>query len=148
MKSLTNSKINLFHTVTSTLPSTKKKNIHTISTLYQLQSFSSVPKCKSTQSCPTLYDLRDYSPPGYSVHGIFQARYWTRVSCIAGWFFTIWATRESHILQVSNFFQHALSNKQGQSSQSKLWLSSACVVQGRFFLEVHQKRNFTRGTLG
>ena len=27
-----------------------------------------------TQSCPTLCDLMDYSPPGSSVHGISQAR--------------------------------------------------------------------------
>ena len=26
------------------------------------------------QSCPTLYGPMDYSPPGFSVHGIFQAR--------------------------------------------------------------------------
>ena len=26
------------------------------------------------QSCPTLSDLTDCSPPGSSVHGIFQAR--------------------------------------------------------------------------
>ena len=26
-----------------------------------------------TQSCPTLWDLMDYSPPGFSVHGILQA---------------------------------------------------------------------------
>ena len=25
------------------------------------------------QLCPTRYDLLDYSPPGSSVHGIFQA---------------------------------------------------------------------------
>ena len=52
----------------------------------------------------------DYSPPGFSVHGILHAwilewvaipfsrwnskpRDWTRVFCIAGRFFTIWATR-------------------------------------------------------
>ena len=29
---------------------------------------------KVTQSCPTLSDLMDYSLPGSSVHGIFQAR--------------------------------------------------------------------------
>ena len=29
---------------------------------------------KSLQSCPTLCDLIDGSPPGSSVHGIFQAR--------------------------------------------------------------------------
>ena len=27
-----------------------------------------------TQSCPTLHDTMDCSPPGSSVHGIFQAR--------------------------------------------------------------------------
>ena len=26
------------------------------------------------QSCPTLSDLMDYSPPGSSIHGILQAR--------------------------------------------------------------------------
>ena len=29
---------------------------------------------KLLQSCPTLHDLMDYSPPGFSVHGILQAR--------------------------------------------------------------------------
>ena len=59
----------------------------------------------------TLWPL-DHSPPGSSVHGILQARVleWvaipfsrgssrprdqTHVSCSAGWFFTIWATREA-----------------------------------------------------
>ena len=30
--------------------------------------------CLVAQSCPTLCDPLDCSPPGYSVHGIFQAR--------------------------------------------------------------------------
>ena len=65
------------------------------------------------QSCPTLYNLVDCSPSGSAVHGIFQARIlewdaiffsrgssWPRdhriwVSCIAGRFFTLWATREA-----------------------------------------------------
>ena len=63
-----------------------------------------------TQSCPTLEPM-DYSLPGSSVHGISQASIlewiavsfsrgssrawdWTRISCIAGEFFTDWATRE------------------------------------------------------
>ena len=62
-----------------------------------------------TQSCPTLCDPMDCGPPGFSVHGILQARIlewvaipfsrgsfrsrvWTRVSCIAGRFFTIRST--------------------------------------------------------
>ena len=105
--------------------------------------------CLVTQSCLTLYDPMDCSPPGSSVHGdssgkdtgvdiqgIFptqgsnpglphcrrilywlshqgspkilewaaypfsrgssQLRNWTRVSCIAGGFFTNWATRKAH----------------------------------------------------
>ena len=65
-----------------------------------------------TQSCPILCNPMDCSPPGSSVHGIFQARIpeWvtipfsrrssqpkdrTRVSPTAGRFFTIWATREA-----------------------------------------------------
>ena len=60
-----------------------------------------------TQSCPTLCDPMDCSPPGSSVHGLLQARIlgwvaipssrasswprdWTWVSCIGGRFFTIW----------------------------------------------------------
>ena len=71
-------------------------------------------KCelKVAQSCPTLSDPVDYSPPGSSVHGILQARIldwvaipfsrgsswprdWTWVSCIAGIVFIIWATGET-----------------------------------------------------
>ena len=63
-------------------------------------------------SCPALCNPMDCSPPGSSVHGILQARIlrWvaisfsrgssqprdrTQVSCIAGRYFTIWATMEA-----------------------------------------------------
>ena len=63
-----------------------------------------------TQSCPILWDPKNCSPPGSSVHGILQAkmlewvampssrgssqpRNWTCVSCIAGEFFTTWSPR-------------------------------------------------------
>ena len=65
-----------------------------------------------TQSCPTLCDSMDCSPPSSSVHGILQARIlewvaipfsrgssWPRdqtwVSCTTGRFFTFWATKEA-----------------------------------------------------
>ena len=65
----------------------------------------------AVQLCPTLCDPVDCSPPGSSVHGILWTRTlewvavpfsrgssrckdWTRVSHIAGRFFTTWATRE------------------------------------------------------
>ena len=64
-------------------------------------------KVKVAQSCPTLGN-----PMNYTVHGILQDRIlewvafpfsrgssqprdWTQVSCIAGRFFTSWATREA-----------------------------------------------------
>ena len=68
--------------------------------------------CVLSQSCPTLCNPMDYSPPGSSVHGDSQDKN-TRVgcltssrqcseprdqiqaSCIAGGFFTSWATREA-----------------------------------------------------
>ena len=35
-----------------------------------------------TQSCPPLWDLIDCSPPGFSVHRIFQKQeYWSRMPC-------------------------------------------------------------------
>ena len=80
----------------------------------QLAQHHSVSKqsnkwAKVTQSCLTLCDIMDHSPPDSSVHGIFQARIWewfaipfsrgsschrdgTQVSCIVGRFFTIWTT--------------------------------------------------------
>ena len=64
------------------------------------------------QSCLTLCDPMGHSLPGFSVHGIFQARIlewvaisfsrrsswrrdWTQVSYIVGKCFTIWAIREA-----------------------------------------------------
>ena len=64
------------------------------------------------QSCPTLFNPMDCSPPGSSVHGILQARILEWVAnpfsgdlpnpgiepgspALAGRFFTIWATREA-----------------------------------------------------
>ena len=70
---------------------------------------------EAAQSCPTLCDPVDCSPPGSSIHGILQARImewvaisfsrgssWSRdrtqVSCIAGRRFNLWATREAKIM--------------------------------------------------
>ena len=69
--------------------------------------------CLVAQSCLTLCDPMDYSPPGSSVHrdfpgkkewvampssrGSSQPRDRTQVSHIAGGFFTIWGTREAQL---------------------------------------------------
>ena len=69
------------------------------------------------QLCLTLCDPKDYSMPGSSVLGILQAtvlewgaisfsrgssrpRDQTWVSCIAGRYFTIWATREAQFFNI------------------------------------------------
>ena len=68
-------------------------------------------KVKVAQLCPTLCDPTDwlYSPwnsPGQKwvavpfSRGSSQPRDWTQVSCIAGRFFTSWATREVLFLTV------------------------------------------------
>ena len=77
---------------------------------------------KSPQLCLILWDPRDYSPPGSSVHGILLARMleWlavpfsrgsshprdqTKDFCIAGRFFTNWVTREACSVQFSSVTQ-------------------------------------------
>ena len=49
-------------------------------------SVSSICVCLVTQSCLTLCDPLDCSPPGSSVHGIFQAKMleWVAISCSRG----------------------------------------------------------------
>ena len=76
--------------------------------------FDSMIQVYVTKSCLTICNPIDCSSPGFSVHGILQARIlewlsiafsrrssWprdrTQVSCIAGRIFTLWATREAPV---------------------------------------------------
>ena len=87
-----------------------------------LSHLESESESEAAQSCLTLCDPMDCSPPGSSVHGILQARIleWvaisfsrgsslpgdrTQVSCIAGRHFNLWATRKalSHLRRVQLF---------------------------------------------
>ena len=78
---------------------------------FWLKLTESKKESEVAQLCPTLWDPKDCSLPGASIHGIFQARVlewvaisfslsssrigdWTWVSHIVGRCFTIWATRE------------------------------------------------------
>ena len=82
-----------------------------LSIVYSCLFCHKVKESEIAQSCPTLCDPMDCSLPGFSFHGIFQARVlkwvaisfsrgfsWprdrTQVSCIAGRRFTLWVTRE------------------------------------------------------
>ena len=74
----------------------------------------------------TLCDPLDWSSPGFSVHGILQARIlewvaipsskgssWprdqTQVSCITGRFFTIWPTREAYSFDYTELCWQSMS---------------------------------------
>ena len=102
---------------------------------WQVESLAPAPLsvCSEvvTQSCPTLCDPMDCTLQGSSVHGIFQAQVleWvdisfsrgsspprdqTRVSCIAGSSFTVWATRE-YVLSIKQICQN---QKQRQLSKN------------------------------
>ena len=56
-------------------------------------------------SCPTLCDPMDRSPPGSSVHGIFQAKYWSGLPFpAAGDLSDLGTEPRSPALQVDSFF--------------------------------------------
>ena len=89
--------------------------------------------------------LWNCSPPGSFVHGVLQARTlewvamtlsrrsswprdWTRVSCIAGWFFTIWATRVEVIDRLCLFLWHSL-----WQIKTKEWKIDFSSISGGIF---------------
>ena len=99
-----------------------------LSSLGTLLSFFEKETCCSSRvllksecvSCSVMSDSlqwMDCSPPGFSIHGILQARIlesvhiafsrgssrprdWTQFSHIAGGFFTVWATREAQFIPI------------------------------------------------
>ena len=113
------------------------------------------------QLCLTLCNPVDCSPPGFSVHGVFQARIleWvaisfsrasspprdrTQVSCIGGRCFTLWATREAiWYIRWSHFITYifkacdiivCVSDSQ---SSSILWAGKPMCDVGRKHREHH-----------
>ena len=61
-----------------------------------LQCMEVKSESKVTQSCPTLSDPMDCSPPGSSVHGIFQAR-------VLEWVAIAFSDFASRIVHIYNF---------------------------------------------
>ena len=97
-----------------------------------------------TQSCLFLCNPMDGSPPGSSVHRILQARIlnwvvipfsrgssqprdWTWISCTAGRFFTIWATRKA---QIGSKLFHILKFKQTSIGQIYFTMESSSSKMG------------------
>ena len=75
---------------------------------------------KLLQSCPTLSDPMNCSPPGYSLIPFSRGSSWPRnriwVSCIVGRFFIIWATRETWWINYTSIF---LKNKEAPEKKNK-----------------------------
>ena len=97
---------------------------------------------KVTQSCPTLCDSMDHT-----VHGILQARIleWVtfpfsrgssqprdriQVSCIAGGFFTSWATREA-LMYLTLFQYHSLFKSNWDCLWRRQWHPTPVLVPGK-----------------
>ena len=91
----------------------------------------------------------DCSPPGSSGHGIFQARLqeWVAISfsrgsswpkgqiwasCIAGWLFTLWATRDSLPILLFSFI--SFTNHWGRLSYPSLLFFGTLYSDGYTFL--------------
>ena len=108
------------------------------------------------QSCPTLWDPMDYSPPGSSVHAIFQARILegivisssrrssqsrdqTQVSCIAGRFFTMWATRE-RLCRSSAYKEDQVKDEEYIGELYKHWEKLTMKIVESFYRDLKNKR--------
>ena len=100
----------------------------------------------------------DYCPPGSSVHGIFQARVlewvaisftrgsspprdWTWVSCMAGRFFTNWATRKAQKIEYNYTFKKKKKKEYPRTKWSLFQESQTCSI-----LKSHS-RDFLGGTV-
>ena len=108
----------------------------------------------AAESCPTLSDPMDWTPPGSSVRGIFQARIleWiaipisrgssqpraqTWVSHIAGRFLTTWATIVPSERDLGKVLEYVLS-----------WPIDICPVRGRRYLTDSVSRQALQGWRG
>ena len=131
----------------------------------QSYGFSSIIYwCESevAPSCLILCDPMDCSLPGFSIHGIFQARIlecvvisfsrrsslprvWTQVSCIVGRLFTIWANKSTDVRALPKRRLSAeelmLSNCAGEDSWESLGLQGDQTSQSwrKSILNIHWK---------
>ena len=99
-------------------------------------------------SCSVMSDCdpMDCNLPGSSVHGIFQARIldcvaisfsrgsscpgdWTQDSCIAGGFFTQWATKEVLSLENNLIAMHIKCPWYVAFWDSRYWVFSGCLLK-------------------
>ena len=127
----------------------------------QLNLSTVTVRAKQFQSCPTLCDSMDYSPPGSSVYEIFQARILVAMTSsrgssppgsesasltfysLAGRFFTT-STREAHCYWASLKQSHPCSTY-NQVSESPKWTQLISFL--RSFLHPHRQVDFNQDSL-
>ena len=147
-----------------TYDSSQHCTAETNTTLKQL-CFSECMCGQSLQSCPTLCNPVDCSPPGFSVHGILQARIleWvaipfsrgssrprdqTQVYCTAGRFSAVWAT-EAVLNQEAAFHFEVSSTEEYILC---LWSASLGLITGRLCIayvsDCHPLRSIKEGPAG
>ena len=121
------------------------------------------------QSCLPLCNPMECSPWGSSVHGLLQARMlervaipfskgsswprdWTYISCIAGRFFTVWATvvfpsgspgegngNPHQYSCLKNSMDRGVCGLQSMGSQSQTWLTTCMCVYTHTHTHTHSK---------
>ena len=113
---------------------------------FLLQCMKVKSQSEVAQSCPTLHDPMDCSPPGSSVHGIFQARVleWSAIAFSSYMYICmcIW----SWIWQTNPLTQTLVEQSIKQLSQKKallllLWLR-VCVL---FWMNIYTLKNKLQG---
>ena len=112
--------------------------------IFAFSSFTSKVKMKVAQMCPTLCDPRDCSPPGSSVHLIFQVRIleWVAIPFSMGYSQTRNQTQVSHhCRQILYHMSHQGSPKilewvaclfSSGSSWPRNWTRVSCIA-GEYF---------------
>ena len=119
----------------------------------------SLPRCKVkvlvAQSCLTLWNPMDCSPPGSSVHGILKARNpeciaisfsrasfrprdRIRVSCITSRFFTVWATKEAPVINKYLWNKRFSGERRGRGVFAPSSPPSVCTVAFTLTLPLSQ----------
>ena len=67
---------------------------------------------------------QEYRVSSHSLHPSSQPRDWTRVFCIAGRFFTIWATRKAHCLHEKRSLGHRHMERRPRDVVGSRWPST------------------------
>ena len=77
-------------------------------TVNETGMLQSAAAAKSLQSCPTLCDPRDSSPPGSSIHGIFQATVLESMGSQKVRHYLVTEQQIFHYVYVTSLFIHPL----------------------------------------